>query len=223
MAIAGPGRARARTLSESRDHVDQGLCAALLISAPHRLVMFGIFSIFSCVNPLRWTNIDFDQEAYFQPTTRLGLAIKTLDRKGFPSDGRVAFSCFDWIDAAEKHEAAMRATPLESMFIPKRECQWNWSDFFAATIQEWDLETGRFLNNMRDRHGLPTRPIPFAVHRSGLEYTEQTFRRFQAALGAAEPYIADDRRFFVTSEGYRRHFSDVYDEQRGDAAADTGT
>jgi hypothetical protein len=122
----------------------------------------------------------------------------------------------------EELEVKMREVPFISALMPQYERRWNWSEFFAAVIGDWDVETGTFLQDMRDGHALPSDIIPFAVHRSGLEYSDETLSRFQAARTAAESYITDNRRLFVTTESYNRHFGDMGAGYRGAAKKNGG-
>lgn len=178
-----------------------------------RAAFFGIFAVFSCFNPLRWTNLEFNREPYLQATTRLGLAVKSLDWMGFPTGGRLLFSCFDWFSNIDKVQGAIEDNPYLNLFGPSREPQWNWSEFFMAAIYDWDMEIATFLSDMSVRQGLPISPIPFAVNRSGLEYVEETFLRFQTAHVVAKPYIANDRNLFMSSEHYKVHFRDMYGQE----------
>lgn len=160
-----------------------------------RAAMLGIFAVMSCFSPMLWTNLDFRDEEYFQATTRLGLAVKLLDHLGIPTDGAATFSCFDWMP--------LDGTGMVGVLGTKP--RWNWSDFFSAAIYEWDVEVMRFLNDMRERHELPIASIPFAIHRSGLDYSRETFERYRAATELAERFQTGDG-LFMSSAAFARHF-----------------
>ena len=173
-----------------------------------RAAFFGIFAVMSCFSPMRWTNLDFEDEEYLQPTTRLGLAVKMLDLLDVPFDGRPAFVCFDFINEVTAAEQSW-AKSESRMFTSGPPRKWNWSDFLSAAISDWDMEVTRFLNDMRIAHNLPMSPVPFAIHGSGLEFGRQTFQRYKDADELAERFQRGDG-LFISSEGYFRHLSSKF-------------
>lgn len=184
----------------------EAICAAR--GHEFRAALYGIFAVFSCLNPLQWTNLDFLKTNYLHQVTRIGLAVKNMDLIGLRPDGRLTFDCFPQVLNVADDLPEIGEMLFGRLIVPGggKNLRWDWSSFLGFALMEWDGEAAGFLFDCQKRFDLPVSPYPFNIQRRGLDLTEETFERAKQASIMAEPHIDKALKIIVTGEAFHRYF-----------------